>query len=303
MKIEDIKNRIYQLGRDIEVAQYNYFFEDDSNEFVAVALSLYQNEDGGFGGDLEPDSMNPNSTPFQTSVALEILTDVGFKANTMDNNTKEIVKYATEYLIESLKNGIWVNTIPSNNDYSSAIWWKYNEEQSRYNPTASILASLLLLLNRKNKYYQRILELTEEIIRIYLNNKLDEKHELICIMRLYNVLDELDLLLDYKDKFYSKLKEEFHEVIDQIDTWDNGYATLPFDFPILENTFELPKELIDANIEHVKKTLKGSHWNITWTWGNDDPAFEMQAIKWQAILAVKNLRMLKRFDLETLEFA
>jgi len=290
MNIDDIKNRIYRVGRDIEVAQYNYFFLDDSNEFVALALSLYQNDDGGFGGDLEPDSMNPNSTPFQTSVALEILTEVGFRAWDIDDNTQIMVDLASDYLMKVLKKDFWETTIPSNNDYSCAVWWKYNEEHSRYNPTASLLASLLLLLNKQHKYYQRIIDLSKKLLEKYLIEAVKDKYELICMMRLFYAISELKLFPEIINKAYNKLKTEVNASLDPADEWGDGYKTMPFDYPIIENSFAIPQELIDANINYLKDSLINDHWVISWKWFNDDPAYEMQAIKWQAIIAINNFR-------------
>ena len=51
-------------------------FENGSKEEVLKALSVYQNEDGGFGSALEPDCWNPNSAPVQTWVATEIIREI-----------------------------------------------------------------------------------------------------------------------------------------------------------------------------------------------------------------------------------
>ena len=76
---EEMKNYetyLYKRGRDIEIAKYNYFFLDEERIDVAMALSIYQNRDGGFGHGLEPDSLNPYSSPLQTSEGLRILKSV-----------------------------------------------------------------------------------------------------------------------------------------------------------------------------------------------------------------------------------
>ena len=41
---EDIKTKIYNQGRDLEVALYNYYFLNDERVNITYALSLYQNE-------------------------------------------------------------------------------------------------------------------------------------------------------------------------------------------------------------------------------------------------------------------
>lgn len=54
---------IYRNARPLDLARWQYHFEGGSKEAVLTTLAAYQNEDGGFGHALEPDSWNPNSSP------------------------------------------------------------------------------------------------------------------------------------------------------------------------------------------------------------------------------------------------
>ena len=88
ISLEELKvyeKYIYNRARDIEIAKYNYHFNDGEREDVAMALSIYQNRDGGFGHGLEPDSLNPYSSPLQTAEALKILKHVGYDASNLDD--------------------------------------------------------------------------------------------------------------------------------------------------------------------------------------------------------------------------
>ena len=67
---------IYQNARPLDLARWQYHFEDGRKENVLKALSMYQNEDGGFGYGLEPDCVNPNSSPIQVWAAAEILREI-----------------------------------------------------------------------------------------------------------------------------------------------------------------------------------------------------------------------------------
>ena len=58
---EEIRIWIYRNARQLEIELWQYYFENGSKENVLSALSLYKNDDGGFGNTLEPDSWNPNS--------------------------------------------------------------------------------------------------------------------------------------------------------------------------------------------------------------------------------------------------
>jgi hypothetical protein len=124
----------------------------------------------------------------------------------------------------------------------------------------------------------------------------EDKHELACLVRLHSAIRELGIMEDLEPRVYEKLKVEIAKSISPVDTWGSGYMSFPFDYPIYNETYGLNDSLIEANIKHIEKTLVRDHWNINSEWGNDDPAFEMQAIKWQSILAIKNLRFLQKFQ-------
>ena len=93
---------LYNRGRDIEIAKYNYFFLEGERIDVAFALTIYQNRDGGFGHGLEPDSLNPYSSPLQTAEALKILKHVGY-----DASTKALAATDT-IVIKTSAWGIWI---------------------------------------------------------------------------------------------------------------------------------------------------------------------------------------------------
>ena len=76
MYYEQARNFIYKNARPLDIARWKYLFENGSEEDILIALSVYQNEDGGFGNALEPDYWNPNSSPVQTWVATEIIKEI-----------------------------------------------------------------------------------------------------------------------------------------------------------------------------------------------------------------------------------
>lgn len=54
--IEEIRRWMYRNARPIELAQWQYHFENGSSQNVLYALSAFQNEDGGFGHALDCDN-------------------------------------------------------------------------------------------------------------------------------------------------------------------------------------------------------------------------------------------------------
>ena len=67
--------------RPLEQILFNYHFRTGSLEDVLDALAVFQNEDGGFGHGLEPDLQSPNSSVLATTVAFQILRDLGIEAD------------------------------------------------------------------------------------------------------------------------------------------------------------------------------------------------------------------------------
>lgn len=289
MNIESIKQKVYSQGRDLEVAIYNTLFESDEREMVSYALSLYQNKDGGFGHGLEPDCTNPNSSPFQTSVALEILCDVGYREHNLDEFTKDMLNRTFKYLLKTIEGDYWPLTIPSNNDYPCAIWWMHEVNKAHtINPTGSILASVLLLASPKTTGYKSAKDLINKHIDAYLKEPIKEKHDLIVLARLYHAIKEVEPAYECLSKFKEKLFTEIRHSIDPIESWE-GYATLPFDYPLDDENYNIDDSILKASLDYLNKTLKQNYWEPSWQWYKDEDTFEIQSIKWHGILINKYL--------------
>ena len=69
---------VYRYARPLDLARWQFYFENGSADFVLQTLAAYQNEDGGFGHNLEPDCWNPASTPIATWFATEVLREIGW---------------------------------------------------------------------------------------------------------------------------------------------------------------------------------------------------------------------------------
>ena len=92
MNIDSAKQFILQNARPVDLAVYRYYFENQSNRTVIAELSKYQNKDGGFGNGLEPDFVNPASSPIATNDAIITL----YRTKALEKGSqmvKEIVKY------------------------------------------------------------------------------------------------------------------------------------------------------------------------------------------------------------------
>ena len=119
-KLTEIKYWMHRNAREVELSLWNYFFENGSRRDVADALSWYQNEDGGFGYALDADNWNPDSNPYQTSMAIRILRNIGF--TDMEHPVCQgIFRYL--YSEKDLMDYGWRFCIPTNDNFPHAPWW------------------------------------------------------------------------------------------------------------------------------------------------------------------------------------
>ena len=309
ISLEELKvyeKYIYNRARDIEIAKYNYHFNDGEREDVAMALSIYQNRDGGFGHGLEPDSLNPYSSPLQTAEALKILKHVGYDASNLDDMAEYIVNRALHYIYYyCVKEGKVNPNVPSNNDFPHASWLEYSEnffDTWRYNPTAVLVAMTLHFTKENDKYYKKAYELVTTIIESFISETKEnvDKHYLVNLIELYDVITTKEIFKEY----HESLKENINKRIDDLMTkdetkWPNYSSNLPLELIQLDvflNTEER-KELVEKHLDYLLDSRNANGlFEVTWSWGNDYEEFELQKIKWVGLLLVNNLIFFKKYN-------
>lgn len=122
-----LRKLVFRGARPLEFTMWKCVFENGSRDDFLDVLASYQNEDGGFGHNIEANNWNPNSSPNTTSYAIGQIKRAGCIIGDRDN---PIIKGAIKYLSSGdylTKNG-WIGNIPSNNDYSHAPWHHYDPQ-------------------------------------------------------------------------------------------------------------------------------------------------------------------------------
>ena len=111
---------IYDRGRQLERLLFEYDFERAPAWPVLDGLTEYQNDDGGFGNGLEPDSLTQASGALATSVGLAILAHVGAPAS------HPAVRAAVSYLLTTIDPGsrVWRIVPEAAAIAPHAPWWQ-----------------------------------------------------------------------------------------------------------------------------------------------------------------------------------
>ena len=296
----EIQNWIYRNARPLDIARWQYHNEKGSKEAVLTALSAYQNEDGGFGHALEPDSWNPYSSPIQTYTATELLKEIGFT----DRN-HPIMKGILNYLdSEADFNGkLWYGAILSNNDYPHAPWWKASNElmsQTGFNPSAGLVGFALCYSDMNSAFFHKCERIALEAFQEFISKGFSgDMHTGLCYLRLLDYCEqggitELFDIAIFKQKLMEQVKMS---ITADKSVWKTSYICKPSQFFKSSDSifYESNKEVADYECRFIEETLNADGtWDIVWGWSDYPNEWAVAKKWWQGNLAVINMLYLKQ---------
>ncbi|MGN0628437.1 MAG: hypothetical protein ACI4IW_02285 [Oscillospiraceae bacterium] len=294
MDIKSAGKFIYLNARPLDLARWRYLFEGGSREEVLRALSAYQNEDGGFGHGLEADCWNPNSSPVQTWAATEIIREIGL------NDAKHpMIQGILKYLgsAADFDGHVWLNTVPSNNDYPHAPWWSYAPEQElAYNPTACLVGFIIKFADESSGLYALALRLAREAYAfLKAGYPLESMHTVSCFVELFEYLCECGRSADIDLGEFEKILHEQIKYILTGDTslWPTEYVCKPSLFINSKNSVFYPenRDLCEFECGFISDTQGADGaWNITWEWGDYTEQWHISKNWWKSDLIIKNIK-------------
>ncbi len=307
---DEIRTWMYRNARPLEMARWRYHFEDGKRGDFLDALACYQNVDGGFGNAMEPDSWNPESTPYTTLKALELLEEIG-----VSEAENPLIRSILRYLSEcpyTTANG-WLFNIPSNDAHPHAPWWTWNPEANQYEHigvTTGLCAFILKLADQSSPLYSKALSIATRMVSDFLTVDNFGEMGLGGFCQLLSAIHETDSAsLIFKDNvpdamatFESTLRTRLHASI-EYDTpqWvhhvvrPSRYVRNP-ESPFLEEL----QEIVDIELDYLVRTRpSGDVWGIDWSWfGHNErypKAFAISENWWKAWGAIDNLLLLRGF--------
>lgn len=293
----EIQSWIYRNARPLELALWKFHFENGNIDDILDTLAIYQNEDGGFGNILEPDNWNPQSIPYVTEFAINILRQINFY-----DVTHPIYKGIFRYLENTVYQGAdgWFFTVPQNDLYPHAVWWTYNEEGNKdqnIGITADLCGFILRYTNQDTRLYNKALKYTE---MLFDKLKSDDNYGdmgLLGYCSLYQDLKGagLDNKFDLnflEEKTRALIEQHFHEYV-----WTNheDMAT------VLPNPaiyyYECHGQAVSDSIDElIDIRHENGVWDIPWQWYDDGKYVREFAISenwWKSYKAIEKLLFIK----------
>jgi len=300
---KEVQAWMYRNARPIELALWQYYFEAGSKEAVLSALSFYQNDDGGFGHALEADSWNPNSSPYTTLRAINILKGIDF-----DDKRHPMLQGIFKFLESNVycsENG-WYFNIPSNNDYAHAPWWTYNMEDNAFEGigvTAGIISFIFMNAYKDSEIYKKALTLAEVITGML--NTSDKYGEMGIggYIVLLDTIEQAGLTAHFAHKVLTeRVKKLAYDAIERDTSKWAYYSRRPSDYIYSPESifYKDNQEIIAKELDYLIDTrLQNGVWNITWSWFENNEKYAREfAISenwWKASVAIDKITFLKNF--------
>ena len=293
MNINRAQEFIYRNARPLDLARWQYLFENGSVGNVLNCLKMYQNEDGGFGHALEPDCWNPESSPIQTWVATEIIREINLK-----EKDHPMIQGILRYLetTKDFDGHRWANTVSSNDRYPHAPWWNYSSsEDINYNPTASLTGFVLRNAKPESCLYQTAERLLKEAYVYFKENcPLESMHTASCFVELYEDLLECGVnvidLKEFEDQLHIQIA---HVLTTDTSVWTTEYVCKPSLFIHSTDTsfYAKNKEICDYECRFLSETQESDGaWKITWDWGCCPEQWHISKNWWKSDLILKNIK-------------
>ena len=288
--------------QDVDRAMFEYFFENRPFDEVIDVLSVYQNDDGGFGT-LDYDIDCPCSCLKHTESACRYI----FALNDIPASHPMIQKLVA-YVVKNYNvvSGEWDNlTVPTVNNYPHVPWWTHKESIpfipknrkeliSNYDPnTNSALAGICV------KYHSIVPKETLDAIISVVIEKIKSGYEfgqygMTSDIYFVNALEDVELKnallksLMGNGKLISLLDENWgtenaYKLCNWIDSPNHPY------YFMYENDVQNNFDFL------IESQESDGSWSPNWSWGEAD-VWERVNKRLKGVLTFKFLWILKKFD-------
>ncbi|MBC8453158.1 MAG: hypothetical protein H8D69_01655 [Chloroflexi bacterium] len=289
---ERAANFIVKHARPLDRAQFEYHFGAGSVSSVLDELARFQNRDGGFGHGVEPDVRMPNSSPFVSSVAFQVIVEMGIAAE------HQVVKDGIAYFERSYdeSKGGWDPTGPHVDEFPHAPWWNYAPVEGKLddlkcaNPGAEIIGYLHSYKdNASDEFVQWV---TRSTLRTFERLPDDmEVHVMLCYMRLAEMAPE-----EVTERLLPKLRRGVHLATGTSSADWAAYGGRPLWFagtPEWLLADEL-RDLVPAQLDfEIESQADDGSWKPSWSWGQYEDEWKIAVVEWSGWLTLQNLMAFK----------
>lgn len=276
IQFEKARDFMYSYAQDIDLAMFQYYFEEKPKSEVIEILEKYQNEDGGFGT-LDYDFIYTDSCLKQTESACRYI----FALDVPD--THPMIPKLMKYMISNYNKttGEWDNlTVPEVNNYPHAPWWEHEEQEkfipkdyidliTHYDPnTNSALAGMVVKYSRYVP--DNLVQYIQKIVVDKINLSGDfYQYGMLSDVYFVNALQDERL----KNALRTKLMGNGRLISLLDDNWgtENAYKLCHWIDTPDHPYYKLYKNDVDNNHTFLIETQnEDGSWTPSWSWGEPE---------------------------------
>jgi hypothetical protein len=283
---------IAKHARPLERAQFDYHFGSGSIGEILIELAKFQNSDGGFGHGVEPDVRMPESSPFVSSVAFQVLVELGVPVQ--HQMVRSGITYFERTYDETV--GGWDPTGPIVDQHPHAPWWNYIpidgtlDGLKRVNPGAEITGYLQVYKDATSEdFVERVTQRTVHALDSLPDDM--EVHAMLCCMRLAEMAGG-----ELAENLLSRLRRGVHRVIGTSKADWEAYGGRPLWFAGTPSSL-LADELRDFVTEQldyeIESQAEDGSWKPNWTWNQFEDVWPTAEVEWSGWLTLRNLMAFK----------
>jgi hypothetical protein len=271
-------------ARLLERRLFATYFLGQSPGKVVDALRAYQNEDGGFGHALEPDTRCPASLPIYVEMALQALAGVGA-------TDERMVKLSCDFLAGAAERAGTSGAVPLASpvieSFPRAAHWTEWTYTPALNPTAG-LVGLLYQLGVEHHWRDEAEEWCWQAI---------EKQPPADAHTVMEVLIFLEHVPQRQraEAAALVLAQRFPEIPDiHLDPYAPGYGLSPLQFaPMAGSRWRglFTAAQVEADLDRFQASQEpDGGWPISW-----DPPGETSRFEWRGVVTLEALRTLSSY--------
>ncbi len=298
---EKARTFIYRNARPLDLARFQYHFENGSREAVVNALSYYQNEDGGCGHALEADCWNPCSTPLHSNTASDLLREIDF-----DDASHPFVQGLLRYYGSGadFDGTYWSLLVPGNDQYPHAPWWHVGSAPSSpagYNCTAQIAGFIIRFADRGSELFRLGVRIANEAIAAFCPDEMNDMFTCTCYVRMLEWIEQADAanLIPYNG-----LKADLHRTVNRLIEKDTAkwkaYVCRPSQFMTSRDSayYADNRETADYECKFIIDTqLDDGSFEIPWKWDSYPDEWAVSRNWLKSAVAIENLLYLRGFGI------
>jgi hypothetical protein len=297
---ERARHFLKTTARPLERALFEHHFEAAPAGPAIAELARFQNQDGGFGGALEPDVRTPSSSALATGIALRLLLELGC------DDEHPLVQEAIHWLLNAYnpETRVWRAVPRDVNDHPHAPWW-HDEAGSLARTFDDFLviprAELVGLFHHTpslvpSRWLHAITERTVADIEVIQPLGSGGGDDLVYALRLAQAPALPD---PCRERLLARIRHVVPAVVSRDPAEWGSYCITPLKVaPTPQSPVaDLIGDALQAHLDYLieRQTAAGS-WDPVWTWGGAYPDHWARARQeWQGELTLNALTSLRAF--------